>query len=559
MPGWNAVQLLVQPVDSTCEAVFTNTPVDKVYWWRRDETGFEFDLDPEETFPHTADWEYWFSTNAPLSSFGAVLAGESYEILVPSNSVPFSLYVKGQVVLNSTTWVPTLPNLVGLPVPAGEQVSFSEFFGFSDDFEIGPSYATLFRVDTNGASQRIFQPSLTGVRRGEAYWVTAGDDARSYDGPIHVTTDSGVRLLRFDSLSPQNVLIENVTQTNRQIAVTQMASELPPSGVGAEPLLGPIPLLLGAPDGSYTPFTGTLVTNLAVGETLRLKLAPDPQLLTNGTPGTSWQGVLKISDAGNLQYSDATVDVRIGMAATGDLTGQRVPAGLWLGSVRASHVSRAPARSEVEPVWDETEPLPVAEPFEWRLIMHVDSGGEVKLLQRVLVAWLPEGGEVVVTPSGTITNGAFELLSDESTAADYQALHPDTEITRISSVALPLMAPVAASGALGPDNTVNCLVDLPFDDPVNPFVHLYHPQHDNLKYENGVAIPLAEGVESYRVTRTLWFTFVGADPASAAINPQWGVTENGGTFREQVQGLNKTIFVEGSFRLQKVSDVPLLQ
>ena len=62
-PGWNAVQLLVQPAQDDCSIIFTNLPVDQVQWWKKEDVGMEFELDPAELFPRVADWRYWFATN----------------------------------------------------------------------------------------------------------------------------------------------------------------------------------------------------------------------------------------------------------------------------------------------------------------------------------------------------------------------------------------------------------------------------------------------------------------------------------------------------------------
>jgi hypothetical protein len=107
---------------------------------------------------------------------------------------------------------------------------------------------------------------------------------------------------------------------------------------------------------------------------------------------------------------------------------------------------------------------------------------------------------------------------------------------------------------------LDCTVELPFDDPVNPFVHRYHPMHDNLEYDNdGSASPLGEGAESSTINRAMQFAFDETDPEHGAGNPRWGVSELGGTFTETVSGLNKTIYVEGQFRLEKISDCGVLK
>ncbi|MBT3294299.1 MAG: hypothetical protein HN919_06825 [Verrucomicrobia bacterium] len=560
-PGWNAVQLLVQPSQSGCSAVFSNTPVDRVFWWRKETTSFEFHLDPADLVPRSADWEYWFAHDSGASSFGALLAGETYQIMVDSNAAPFVLSVKGQVVLNPKRWVAGEQNLVGLPVIPGETMNFGDFFGFSPNFDINSSAETLFRVAADGSSQRIWQPFLTGIRRGEAYWVTAGDDASDFNGPTRVTLRSGGRQLDFGaSVAPRTLVIENGTVTNRTIRIRQLPSEAPPADGGGPALIGMVPLVFrqNLTDDDYIPLPLDFVTNVLPESSLELNLAPDPARLTNGVADAAWQSVLSVTDENNTEHSVATVDSRLGVRCAGSLTELLESTGLWVGTVKAQKVNRARTRVGVDPTWDTTLPVPVSQAFEFRVIFHVNEAGETHLLQRVLVAWLPDG-DVVDTPAGAYTNGVIELLSDETEAEAYLLAHPDATITRISSTCFPFMEPVAGTGGFGASASLVCMVELPYDDPVNPFVHRYHPDHDNQEYFNDVPTALGEGKESFTIQRTLWFDFSPTDPEAGAGSPQWGVTRTGGSFREQIQGLNKTIYVAGSFRLQKISDVGVLR
>lgn len=557
-PGWNAVQLLVQPLEDDCALVFSNAPIEQVQWWKKEGVGEEFDLDPAELYPTLADWRYWFATNVLLSTFGKVQAGECYEIL-STNPTPFDLSIKGKVVLNPFDWIPstwttTVQNLVGLPVPSLPPYSkFQHFFSFSSAFIVDASTGTVFSVDTNGNPVRIFTPATTGIRRGQAYWITAGTDAHIYDGPIHVRTASGKRLIDFGgSLTPRILVLENKTATNRNVRIEQIASEPPPpaSTVG---IIGLVPLLFTDDplDTSYQSMPSVLVTNVPANGSLQLKLAPDPQRLTNGVAGMAWQGILQVTDGNNDGLPDPVIDARVGVACNGELTGLAVPTGLWVGSVRVTRVNRAQTREGVEPeAWSSTNPVAVSRPYEFRVIFHVDPAGAVRLLQRILIASRPDGTNI---------NQVIDLLTDETHIGAYKQQYPTSTITRVSSVCFPPMAPVTVSGLFGSSNTLSCLVQLPYDNPVNPFVHRYNPAHDNLEYRNGVAAPLEEGEESYAVSRTLWFEFSSVDPELGAANQRWGFTENGGSFREQVLGLNKTIYAEGAFRVEKVSDNGALQ
>jgi len=564
VPGWNGVQLRVQPAEAECAAIFSNTPVEKVFWWQRTGTGMEFDLDPHNPFPRTADWQYWFTGNPAISTFASLLAGESYEIRVATNAAPFVLHVRGNPVLNPIRWIPWEANLVGLPVSTNMQVSFRDFFCFSPDFVMNPSTATVFRVTgMSNTADRVWNPATAFIRSGEACWISAGSNARDYGGPILVETETSSRLLDFgSSVSPRTLIVKNLTSTNRTIQITHLASDTPPVLPGISALLGKTPLLfkVASSDGSYLPLPDVLETNISGLGQLELSLAPVPRALTNGTPGPAWQGIIRVRDGNNPQFANSTVDVPVGVSCDGSICSLLDPQGLWVGRVTVTDVERAPTQDGVLNPWSGDGPVPVSRPFTFRVIFHVDSAGTTRLLQRALLAWQPTT-DTVDPLSDTPTNGIMAILTDEADAKAYATLHPDAKIVRVSSACFPLMAPISAKtgsvfsafGSLAVDVTV------PYNDPVNPFVHRYHPQHDNLRYDNGVATNLAEGIESYTVTRSMDFHFEPLDPDRGATNRQWGVTENGGRFEETVTGLNKTIHAAGTFRVERVSRIGELQ
>ncbi len=557
--GWQAVHLQVAPAVDQCPALFSGTEVESVHWWRAETTREEFDLDPDVLFPRRANWEVWYADDPDMSTFSRLLAGECYLIKVRDGAASWDEGIPGRVLLNPRQWIPGMLNLAG--VPAATNTSLGQFFYFTDLFTVNSSTSTVFRVGTNGQPERVFLPWSTLVRSGEAYWIQAGAEARQYEGPVRVWMDSGVRLLDFGkSLLPRMVNIQNNTDVARLVRIAHRPSEEPPVGSGRPALLGRPALRyeVDAITGTYDALPDVLVTNLSAGEILRLKLMPDVAGMTSEVDaGSAWQGILEITDGGNVDYTEATVRHRLGMVCDGDIGSQANRAGLWVGEVVVDHVSRAPARLGAESAWDSTTPLPVAEPFRFRLIIHVDSTGQARLLQRVITVWCPDG-EVVTTPSGVYTNGAVELLSDDALIPAYLLAHPSATINRLSTVNLPLLGPWQMSGSFGSGQTLTALVELPFDDAVNPFVHRYHPQHDNLEYLNDVPYALEEGDESYTVTRDMQFTFLAADPDGEESNLLWGTEEMGGSFEEHVDGLNKTLYVAGSFRLRRVSDTAAL-
>ncbi len=87
----------------------------------------------------------------------------------------------------------------------------------------------------------------------------------------------------------------------------------------------------------------------------------------------------------------------------------------------------------------------------------------------------------------------------------------------------------------------------------NPFVHTYHPDHDNLGTDFKTA--LKSGDESYDVTRTCGFTFTSSPPDGSSV-AGWGTTVLGGTYTETLTGLNsKPLNVSGTFAMRRVSEI----
>lgn len=227
-------------------------------------------------------------------------------------------------------------------------------------------------------------------------------------------------------------------------------------------------------------------------------------------------------------------------------------AGLWVGDVVVERINRPGPASAA---WDTTTNLPAATSFDFRVIIHVDTNGQARLLQRVLLTCTQSGAKVTNAITGQVTtNGAYRLLTDEAVVAAVRQVEPQAQVTRISSVNFPLFPPQVLNGQFGSSNVLNGTLTIPYDDPVNPFVHAYAPLHDNYQVRNTVRSKLPEGVESYTITRNLLFQFASQDPRDPT-NPRWGIDQHGGDFHEAIEGLYRPVQVQGRFRLERLTTV----
>jgi hypothetical protein len=129
----------------------------------------------------------------------------------------------------------------------------------------------------------------------------------------------------------------------------------------------------------------------------------------------------------------------------------------------------------------------------------------------------------------------------------------DTE--RISAVNfLSLQGAELATGKFGSEGqAIQFDWTLPGNDPLNPFKHKYHPDHDNLD-RAFAPIPNSILYESYDVERRITLTLRDfSGDAETARSLDWGGTTWGGEYREVLDGLHKNpITVHGFFTIRQM-------
>ena len=144
VPGWNAVQLEVQPEPSGCAEVFQNVPIQSVWKWDRRFSTIQFTVDPATLLPEAPDWLVWLPPSDARSFLGRLSdlqGGQAYLIKVASNAAPFTLPIKGRVLLPRLNWFPHGMNLVGFPVHSNNPPTFTDFFRFTPEVDTTRSYA----------------------------------------------------------------------------------------------------------------------------------------------------------------------------------------------------------------------------------------------------------------------------------------------------------------------------------------------------------------------------------------------------------------------------------
>ena len=537
--GWNAVYLTVQPVPSSCDTIFSGLDVERVVMWDRTKGGAEYVSDVSEELPRSPDWKIWRPATADeseLNTLSMLLAGEAY--LINMNAAA-TLQLKGRAELVHPSWLPNEMTLTGVPVAEG--VTFSRFFSHTDEIGVDSTDdGEIYEVQADGSELQIYRPTLSNIAQGKAYWIKTGQTL-DYDGSLDVSLSGEADWLDFGSeIVARTVKLRNVTETTNSVTLSLSSGEALPQLSGSEsyPVAeGPVPLsyvVFNPASGlnEFVPMPVALSTNVPPYSTVEITLMPRINEMASEDADAVWESILTVTDG--------EVEQQIGIQSMQ----AKAPTGLWVGTVAVDAVSRAPSKTGASNVWDSVSPVAVSRPYTFRVLVHVAEDGTCRLLQRAMPVWVVEN-DVTET----------YIFTDADYAEQFKQDHAAATVSRISSANFPIMDPLEMSGTFGGTN-LSCTVLLPFNDSVNPFVHPFHPDHDNKEYHNGEASDLGEGVESFDVTREITFDFMDTDPLGS--NPGWNYSEHGGLFKETVTGLNKTIYVEGAFRLEKVSDCGVL-
>lgn len=189
----------------------------------------------------------------------------------------------------------------------------------------------------------------------------------------------------------------------------------------------------------------------------------------------------------------------------------------------------------------------VRRPFPFRLILHKDSSGTSKLLQRVYLGAGAASGEFVVSTQQAALDPAQLGTARRISAIHFPFSHGNSGWSQVG-------------GSFGLGSSLQFNVDADHNaHSSNPFLHTFHPDHDNLSADFEAVE--AQGVESYTVSRAIVLSF--AQPASdfeSRIGGAGAVTGNYSetmTFRGRGSRLRE-FKLAGKFQLNLISPVASL-
>lgn len=574
-PGWSAVYLNVDASYQALDQMVGSNPANpivEIWYWQTPTTPAQILPFQSQPAP-SADWVSWVRagyTNTPSGALSQLTGNAAY--LVHSVAATnYTWQVKGKPIPPTYSWTSSGLNFIGFPTLAGTAPNFTPFLAPA------PSLAAALQLPSNGQrAPGIYRypggalgannPNLlasifwssTPVTRGQAFWVDAGTGYNNnYFGPFQITGLSSYSGLALgDSGSQSTLTLRNVTSSNLTVTVRLLASETAPAG--QTPIFGVAPVLLrGALSMSNLTYTANA---LAVNGTNNWTLAPQGQpgsqitvvvgvnrSIMTAVPGALYAGILRFTDSLNLLQVDVPIS-----AQAASLTG------LWIGKASVTQARNYLKTYQVDvdnnPIVSSngnyvvasinTNLGAVAQPFPLRLILH-NSGANVTLLQRVFYG-LSAGSNLVVATRETALDPLQLGTARRISSADF----PWTTTNRIWRF----------TGQFAPGGVLTVTVPLAYDDQAsNPFLHTYHPDHDNLDatFQN----KLPRGSESYDITRaiTLNLSPAGNDFSSLTAAGQ----SLSGTYVETITvsgvgSASRTFNVTGIFTLNRISPIASL-
>lgn len=534
--GWNAIYLQVEPANPSCDAVFADWPVAHVSYYNMGNAVERFVLHPDEPPTMSSDFLTWVPGLPPgANALNSVLAGHAYLVFATQ---AFQRTLTGRPAVPRMEWVPgtNTYNLMGF-----RQATGATFGTYLAGAGFGMAKVSAYRVgETNGAAPSYYTMGgfagtlgTTAMEPGKAYFISC-DKRSSFVGPVKAYPAGTDGIVFRANHSRQTLRLVN--ENGAPLAVTLAPTNSAAAPSGSVPVF-PALLYFDNMSGWHS-FTSSVQKTLQTGEEWALSLAVDRSGMVQGQ---SYGGLLVCSDSAGGRLEIA-VEAEYSLP---DPTRALWPAGLWVGKASLDRVSQVVGAGTVVNGGRASEPMDI------RLILHVDENGDCRLLQRVLAAGTEDAQG----------NWRPSLYVDEK---DVPA---EGKSVRISSVAFGTKNDMAWDEAYGRfGNRLRFTYAIQADDPVNPFRHPYHPDHDGLAWDFATVLPAGDDPDLYigetkpelfSISNTISLVW-GATNATGSGSALWNPSERvSGNVEFLVEGIRRegAILMQGRFDLRRVSQV----
>lgn len=525
--GWNGVWMAGDASYATVGELFADVPeVTEVWRWNPNQDQVLFTATPSEPTTNSDEWTVWKREDIHEQKLQRMVGNSAYLIRTAAAT---TVSIKQLAIPPAATWLISGANFLGFPAAGNGTDAAPAFNAYFASF---PSASTsvlapgapIYRYIGGELSATNPMQINTGSERldpNRAYWFqfpTVSD----FTAPVEYEVPSNAGLAFGRTLSSMIVGVMNRSTADMILTVSLESSE--PAPTGQRGVAGDVVLnrrTFNSETNAYdeTPLStnGSFTVTVPASGRMDLDFEVDRTELTD--TDFSYASILRIRDANGL------TDVRLPVSAEAATT-----AGLWGVQVSITDVvSTAPGATGTS----------TSQPFPLRFLIHVDKEETARMVSQAFVGQLTSEGN----PLG-ITISEDEVLSYNES---------DIKPHRYVTAQLPLDKVIEGSGAVATGSAASWLISVAHNDPTNPFVHTYHPDHDNLDvtFED----PLPSGVESYTVTRSCVFTFTSSPPDGSTV-AGWGNTTLGGTYTETLTGLNRVpLEVSGTFIMGRISEI----
>jgi len=559
-PGWTAVYLHVDTSYQTLDQLVgsdASNPIAEVWLWQPAPSTLQFVTSPQNPVFANTQWANWARLGLGINStFNSLVPNAAY-LIHSIAATNYTWVLKGKPVAPNYSWTSTGLNFLDFPTPPINPPAFDSFLSLAPALQ---STAEIYQYGGGNLSStnpaRLFAYHTTPVTRGQAYWIRAGTLFNSYFGPFQVILSGASGVDFGDVVSQISLHLRNVTGANVTVGMRLLPSESPPGG--QTPIAGVPPLLVrGALNTSNLTYS---FSYLGVGGSQTFTLSPQGQSGSDivvvlglnrsaitSSPGSLLAGILQFTDGFN--FSELDVPVSALAAST---------AGLWVGNASVTQVGNYlkiyQTDTNNQPVIStngnyvvtgiNTNLGAVAQSFPLRLILHND-GINTFLLQRVFFGMGASSNLVIATTENALDPAQLG------------------NARRITATHLPWSAannPWPFSGPFIQGGTLSTTALVAYDDQAsNPFLHTYHPDHDNLDVTFHTELP--QGSESYQVTRKISLVISSAGNDFASLTSA-GQTVSG-NYLETITlaglgGASRNFNVAGVFALNRISTVSTL-
>jgi hypothetical protein len=522
--GWNSIYLHGDATHATPDQLFAAHPeVLEVWRWNPNPTQVQFTTSPLIPSAGTAEWSKWVRGGSS-NSLGQLIGQTAYLVKCSgAASSSYSVIIPQKVLPPSATWVRNGANLMGFPsLQNGSTYPTMGSYFATFPAAIASNVKIYKYVGGDlgpGNPLQVFSTSSERLDRNQAYWFDSKVVGDFY-APIEISLSNGSGIDFGRTGSTVTVRLLNRSAVVSTVTIAPVASSNAPTG--QEEITGSVPLRRRTYDQQAKSWTETAIPAaftevVGPNAAVELTFGIDRAAMTGGS-NAFYASMLRFTASSNLY--DILLPVTARKASL---------AGLWIGeaSVRAVE-SKVPGSADTD----------TPQGYPLRYLIHVDDAGVARVLSQVFVGKL--AGE---TPQDGVTPLEINLsLADKAGASRIVAAH------------MPLDRVLATSGSFAAGSSLSCTIATPFNDPASPFVHQYHPDHDN---KSG-STALVSGQESYDISRAVTFTLAATPPQG--VSPiGYGGSVIAGTYAEVISGLHKeSLQVTGSFTLRRVSEIGTL-